>query len=168
MNKAYPYIRWSSKRQTHGDSLRRQTEDAESYARSHSLELDNSTYQDHGISAFRGKNIDEGKLGAFLKAIDDGVIKTPCHLIVEALDGSVSIVMAPIFQSSGGVKVWLMSCLRNMQRMVATNLRVGWRTLQIGNQRASRRKPSIRWLLSAAITRKPVVGIKVCRICFLD
>ena len=86
MNRAYSYIRWSSKRQTHGDSLRRQIQLAEDYARKHDLQLDSSTFQDHGISAFRGKNLVEGKLGTFLKAIDDGVIKTPCYLLVEALD----------------------------------------------------------------------------------
>ena len=84
--KAYSYIRWSSVKQTQGDSLRRQSEMAVEYAKKHNLELDTSTYQDHGISAFTGKNLVEGALGAFLKAVDEKRIKTPCYLLVEALD----------------------------------------------------------------------------------
>lgn len=84
--KAYSYIRWSSVQQTDGDSLRRQTEAAAAYAAKHDLTLDNTSYRDAGISAFKGKNLVEGKLGAFLKAVDSGKIDTPCYLLVEALD----------------------------------------------------------------------------------
>lgn len=84
--KAYSYIRWSSAKQTLGDSLRRQTELAEAYARRHKLDLDIASYQDHGISGFTGANLATGALGAFLKAIDEGQIQTPCYLLVEALD----------------------------------------------------------------------------------
>lgn len=83
---AYSYVRWSHVKQSKGDSLRRQTEMAAEYAKQHGLVLDNSTYQDHGISAFRGDNLVSGKLGTFLRAIDDGIVKTPCYLLVEALD----------------------------------------------------------------------------------
>jgi DNA invertase Pin-like site-specific DNA recombinase len=83
---AYSYIRWSSTQQTSGDSLRRQTELAARYAERHNLQLDNTSFQDHGISAFKGKNVVEGRLGTFLTAIDEGVIQTPCYLLVEALD----------------------------------------------------------------------------------
>ena len=40
MIKAYSYIRFSSTRQMRGDSLRRQTELSEQYAKEHNLELD--------------------------------------------------------------------------------------------------------------------------------
>lgn len=83
---AYSYIRWSSAQQTSGDSLRRQTELADKYAERHGLSLASTSFQDHGVSAFKGKNAVEGKLGTFLKAIDEQVIKTPCYLLVEALD----------------------------------------------------------------------------------
>lgn len=83
---AYSYIRFSTAKQLHGDSLRRQTELADRYANRHNLVLDNTTYQDHGVSAFKGKNVIEGKLGTFLNAIDEGVIHTPCYLLIEALD----------------------------------------------------------------------------------
>lgn len=84
--RAFSYIRWSSEHQSKGDSLRRQLALAEAYANNHSLVLDTSTYQDHGISAFTGANLVEGKLGTFLRAIDDGHIRAPCYLLVEALD----------------------------------------------------------------------------------
>src|SRR5690606_21816753 len=83
---AYSYIRWSSEGQSLGDSQRRQTALADAWAARHNIPLDTATYQDHGISAFKGANIVEGKLGAFLQAIDEGRIKTPCYLLVEALD----------------------------------------------------------------------------------
>jgi len=77
---AYSYVRWSSSKQTKGYSLRRQTEMAPEYANEHGLTLDNSTYQDHGISAYRGDNVVQGKLGTFLKAIDNGTVTAPCYL----------------------------------------------------------------------------------------
>jgi DNA invertase Pin-like site-specific DNA recombinase len=83
---AYSYIRWSSPQQSLGHSKARQTDKAALWAEKHKVLLDNSTYQDHGVSAFKGLNLVEGKLGAFLKAVDEGHIETPCYLIVEALD----------------------------------------------------------------------------------
>jgi DNA invertase Pin-like site-specific DNA recombinase len=83
---AFSYIRWSSTQQTSGDSLRRQTDLAAKYAAENNLTLDNTSFQDHGVSAFKGKNVLEGKLGTFLQAIDEGSIQTPCYLLVEALD----------------------------------------------------------------------------------
>lgn len=82
----YSYIRWSSEGQSLGDSQRRQLTLADAWAKRHGIILDTSTYQDHGISAFKGANLVEGKLGAFLEAIDERRIKTPCYLLVEALD----------------------------------------------------------------------------------
>lgn len=84
--RAYSYARWSSIQQTDGHSLRRLTDLAAAYAAKHELTLDNSTYLDAGISTLKGKNLVEGKLGAFLKAIDGGYVVTPCYLLVEALD----------------------------------------------------------------------------------
>lgn len=83
--KAYSYIRWSSAQQSLGDSLRRQLELAERYAAKHNLNLDTKLYRDAGVSAFKGKNL-ENSLGTFLLAIDNGQIATPSMLLVEALD----------------------------------------------------------------------------------
>lgn len=84
--RAYSYVRWSSAQQSAGDSHRRQAQLAVDWAKKNNVVLDKTSYQDHGISAFRGKNFTEGRLGAFLKAIDDGSIETPCYLLVEAMD----------------------------------------------------------------------------------
>jgi DNA invertase Pin-like site-specific DNA recombinase len=48
--------------------------------------LSDDTYEDLGISAFRGKNAAEGALGAFLAAVDAGQIDASAHLLVESLD----------------------------------------------------------------------------------
>ncbi|WP_241172167.1 recombinase family protein [Serratia marcescens] len=69
---AYSYVRFSSKRQELGDSLRRQTEMAEEYAIKNGLKLSSKNFQDLGISAFR-----EGKRASLvdmLAAIEEGQI----------------------------------------------------------------------------------------------
>ena len=84
--KAYSYIRWSTPEQSHGDSSRRQTEAARKYAEQHGLTLDDSTYKDSGISAFKGKNLESGALGQFLEAARAGVVPTGSTLLIEKLD----------------------------------------------------------------------------------
>lgn len=54
MKTAFSYIRFSSKPQERGDSLRRQVRLARDYATKHDLILDERSYQDLGISAFKG------------------------------------------------------------------------------------------------------------------
>ncbi|RQR34849.1 recombinase family protein [Burkholderia sp. Bp9142] len=84
---AYSYIRFSTKRQAAGDSLRRQTEKARAYARKHALRLDERlSYQDLGVSAYDQSNSERGQLAAFLQAIDEGVVKSGSYLLVEQLD----------------------------------------------------------------------------------
>jgi DNA invertase Pin-like site-specific DNA recombinase len=83
---AFSYIRFSSELQTKGDSLRRQSEKAEEYALKHNLILDNHTYRDLGVSAFRGKNKAEGKLGTFLEALRKGLIPAGSFLLIENFD----------------------------------------------------------------------------------
>lgn len=85
--KAYSYLRFSTPEQSKGDSLRRQTALADDYAKRHSLTLDTElTLRDLGVSAFRGDNLAVGALGAFLKAISDGLVPRGSVLLVEALD----------------------------------------------------------------------------------
>ena len=86
MPKAYSYLRFSRPEQLKGDSLRRQMEGSREYARRHSLDLDESTFKDLGVSAFRGKNALEGALGTFLNAIETGKIRKGSYLLVESLD----------------------------------------------------------------------------------
>ncbi|MBK7616340.1 MAG: recombinase family protein [Burkholderiales bacterium] len=86
MHTAYSYVRFSSKAQELGDSMRRQVGLARAYATQHGLFLDERSYQDLGISAFKGKNAVDGALGAFLKAVDDKIIPKGSFLLVESLD----------------------------------------------------------------------------------
>ncbi len=85
MPKAYSYIRMSTQKQLKGDSLKRQLDLSKEYAKQHNLELDESI-RDIGISAFKGRNIEEGALGKFLKKIQDGEIEGGSYLLVESLD----------------------------------------------------------------------------------
>jgi DNA invertase Pin-like site-specific DNA recombinase len=85
--RAYSYIRFSTPDQAHGDSLRRQTEAARDYAKRHKLEFDETLdLTDPGISAHYGKNVEVGKLRAFLDGVRDGIIPQGSYLLVESLD----------------------------------------------------------------------------------
>src|SRR5262245_52497536 len=85
--KAYSYLRFSTPDQMKGDSLRRQTELARRYAVQHGLLLDEDlTFQDLGVSAFRGKNAEAGKLAYFLEAVRSGLVQRGAYLLVESLD----------------------------------------------------------------------------------
>jgi len=88
MPKAYSYLRFSTPEQKKGDSFRRQTEAAQKYAREHGLDLDDKlTFEDEGVSAFRGKNLEEGgQLGAFVTAVQLGKVERGSYLLVESLD----------------------------------------------------------------------------------
>lgn len=84
--KAYSYIRFSRPEQAEGNSLERQTLHSQKFAAEHGLELANLTYQDLGVSGFRGKNITHGELGKFLSAVETGNIPAGSWLLVEAPD----------------------------------------------------------------------------------
>jgi DNA invertase Pin-like site-specific DNA recombinase len=86
MTIAYSYIRFSSKGQVLGDSLNRQLSAARAYAKRHNLVLNESSYQDLGISAFKSKNATEGALKAFLDAVDEGAIPSNVTLLIENFD----------------------------------------------------------------------------------
>lgn len=83
---AYSYIRFSSKKQELGDSLRRQLQMAEDYVKGKPLVLDTHSFQDLGVSAYKGKNALEGKLGTFIKAVEDKKIAKGSYLLVESFD----------------------------------------------------------------------------------
>lgn len=85
---AYSYIRFSTKEQAKGHSLKRQIEDREKYlAKRPDLTLDTSlTLHDLGVSAFKGANADEGQLGAFIRAIESGIVPKGSYLLVESFD----------------------------------------------------------------------------------
>jgi DNA invertase Pin-like site-specific DNA recombinase len=84
---AYSYLRFSTPEQMKGDSYRRQTALAEQYAAQHDLELDRKlTFEDVGVSAFRGRNAESGRLSYFLEAVREGHVAPGSYLLVEQLD----------------------------------------------------------------------------------
>lgn len=90
LRKAYSYIRMSTDIQIKGDSLRRQLDSSEIYAKNNQLELvdsiDGIKLKDIGVSAFKGKNTQIGVLSLFLDALEKGKIKPDSVLLVESLD----------------------------------------------------------------------------------
>lgn len=86
-NIAISYARFSSVGQSEGDSLRRQTEEAEKYASQHNLIIDRAlSFKDLGVSAYDQSNIHKGALGIFLKLVDEGKIPIGATLIIESFD----------------------------------------------------------------------------------
>lgn len=87
MSKVYSYVRFSSKAQASGDSLRRQTALTEDWVIRHGHELDESmTYWDLGVSSYDRTNLRTGALGLFLRAAQQGRIERGSILAIEALD----------------------------------------------------------------------------------
>ena len=82
---AISYCRFSTAIQASGDSLRRQLKLSDDYAKKHDLRI-NRTLTDKGISGFRGANLQQGALGAFIKAIEMRKVKPGSVLLVESLD----------------------------------------------------------------------------------
>jgi len=86
-NLAISYARFSSVGQGDGDSLRRQTEEAEKYAAENNLDLDRQrSFRDLGVSAYDQSNITKGALGLFLKAVEAEQIPIGTTLIIESFD----------------------------------------------------------------------------------
>ena len=85
MTKAYSYIRMSTPEQLKGDSVRRQQKATDDYVKENNLEL-TDIIQDHGVSAFKGKNVEFGALSNFLNLAESGAIDVGSYLIVESLD----------------------------------------------------------------------------------
>jgi DNA invertase Pin-like site-specific DNA recombinase len=89
----FSYIRFSSEKQSKGDSLERQTETARKWCENNDVHLDNTLppLHDQGKSAFRGKhreNPDKYALAMFLKLVETDRDRVPrgSYLIVESLD----------------------------------------------------------------------------------
>lgn len=84
MKVAYSYVRFSSKAQELGDSLRRQLADTRRYCAENGLELSETSYQDLGISAFKDR--DRPSLADMLAAIERGSIQAGSTIILESVD----------------------------------------------------------------------------------
>lgn len=83
---AYSYIRFSSAGQIGNDSVRRQTTRTAEFCQKHNLQLNDTRYQDLGVSGWTGKNIRDGAMGDFLHAVKSGKIPKGSVLIVENFD----------------------------------------------------------------------------------
>ena len=87
MANVYSYIRFSSLKQKSGTSIDRQVDFATQWAAEHGMQLDESlSMRDEGLSAYHGRHVKRGALGAFLAAIEAGKIPAGSVLIVEGLD----------------------------------------------------------------------------------
>lgn len=84
--KAYSYVRFSTPEQQLGQSRRRQIDMARAYATGHGLDLQDASFEDLGVSAYKGANAVSGALGMFLRAIQDEAIEPGSYLLVESLD----------------------------------------------------------------------------------
>lgn len=90
MPRCYSYIRFSSKKQEQGDSIRRQVEKRNTWIANHKgCFLDTEiNLEDLGISAATGDNLDprKGNLGKFVEICRSGKIERGSYLIFERLD----------------------------------------------------------------------------------
>ncbi len=90
MRKVFSYVRFSTKEQAKGDSLRRQKEMGEAWVARHASEgfvLDESLKLDKGTSAYTGKNLRESNpLGGFIARVKAGKIPRGSVLMLENLD----------------------------------------------------------------------------------
>lgn len=87
MQTAYSYLRFSTPGQASAEKLRTQLEQAREYAKVNGLILDEDfSFQDLGMSAYRGANSRVGRLGDFLLAAQHGLVKRGSYLLVESLD----------------------------------------------------------------------------------
>ena len=82
---AYSYIRFSSKKQEVGDSLRRQMALSEKYCADHGWELSEKSYRDLGISAFK-LGAKRASLEDMLTAVQQGHIQRGSVIIIEQID----------------------------------------------------------------------------------
>jgi DNA invertase Pin-like site-specific DNA recombinase len=85
MVKAYSYIRFSTPDQRKGDSYERQSAKSRKYCEERNYELVEE-FLDDGVSGFRGQHRKKGRLGAFLRLVEQGQIESGSVLLVENLD----------------------------------------------------------------------------------
>ncbi len=83
---AYSYIRFSSLGQIGNDSVRRQTARTAEFCQRHNLLLNETRYEDLGVSGWTGKNMERGALGDFLHAVKAGKIPKDSVLVLENWD----------------------------------------------------------------------------------
>ena len=82
--KLYSYLRFSSKKQEKGDSIRRQTEAARSYAKEQGYDYQDKSFADLGVSGYRAKT--RNGLETMLKAIEEKKIAEGSVIYIEMMD----------------------------------------------------------------------------------
>ena len=175
---AYSYVRFSHGRQKNGDSLRRQMALSREYANKHGLNLQELTYSDLGLSAFRGANIERGALAGFIKAVEDGTIRRGSYLLVENFDrlsrAEVHVALQLLLRlvSAGIVvvtlmdgKVWNEETVADTSNLLVTIIVMGRahdeslgrskRIREIHQAKRARRDPAIFGQGPAWVTRRP-------------
>lgn len=85
---AYSYMRFSSEKQSKGDSFRRQEDLVSDYLSKHpDIELDTTlNLKDAGLSAYKGLHAKKGALGVFIRLVENGDIPKGSYLLVEHFD----------------------------------------------------------------------------------
>jgi hypothetical protein len=126
---AYSYKRWSSTIQGKSHTEERQAELAEAYCHRHGLTPDTKRkVSDKGVSGYSGKNVRDGALGAFIKAIEAGEIEPGSFLLVENVDrlSRLPIMEAlTVFQRIIGAGIVVVT-LRDEQQYSMERLKGDW------------------------------------------
>jgi DNA invertase Pin-like site-specific DNA recombinase len=87
MKRAYSYVRFSSRKQLKGDSLRRQLKLSSAWCKKHGYALDETLrLEDLGVSAYRGRNVTDGAFAGFVEAVRGGRVPRGSVLLLESLD----------------------------------------------------------------------------------
>ncbi|EGR0298034.1 hypothetical protein FMH07_00345 [Vibrio parahaemolyticus] len=86
MREAYSYIRLSHTNQLSGHGRQRQLESTVRAAKEKGWQLMDETFEDLGVSGFKGINVETGAFSKFLTAVQQGAIREGSVLIVENVD----------------------------------------------------------------------------------
>ncbi len=87
MKRAIAYLRFSSLQQVQGDSVRRQKKLIEEWLKQNSeYYLDPVTFEDLGLSAYRGQHAISGAFSEFMEAVQRELIDAGSVLLIESLD----------------------------------------------------------------------------------
>jgi DNA invertase Pin-like site-specific DNA recombinase len=107
----HSYARFSTKKQSDGDSLRRQTKLAVDFCERKGWALSSQVYRDLGKSSFKGDR--QADLDRLLKAIASGAIRKGETLIVEAIDrlcrkgiSSTQNIVSGIFEAGVNIQIF--------------------------------------------------------------
>lgn len=129
---AYSYVRWSSLPQGKGHTEERQTDLAEEYAKARGLVLDTErNMRDAGVSGWSGRNVTDGALGAFIKAIEDKQIAPGSFLLIEDIDRLSRLPVMDalaVFQRIIGAGITIVT-LRDKQEYSLERLKEDWTPL---------------------------------------